>query len=156
MDAPYILREYLKGVENEYDYIIIDTPPSLNILLTNALTVADEVIIPLCADRYSMKGLNQLYQTISSAQKYTNPKLKIAGLLVVKFQARTNLATQFVSALEEIAEKMGTKVFKTKIRECVKVREAQALQKDLFKHAANSTVAEDYISFVNEYIGGKK
>lgn len=153
--APYVLRECLGRFGGRYDYIILDTPPSLNILLTNALTAADEIIIPLCADRYSMKGLHQLHQTILSAQRYTNADLTLAGMLVVRYQTRTNISAQFITALEEIAAKMGTKVFQTKIRESVKVREAQALQKDLFAHAGTSTTAEDYLAFVKEYLGGK-
>lgn len=153
--APYILKECIANFESRYDFIIIDTPPSLNILLTNALTVADEIIIPVCADRYSIKGLNQLYSTIESAQKYTNPNLKIDGILIIKFKARTNIAIQFVSALENISEKMNTKVYDAKIRESVKVGESQALRKSLYEHAANCTTAEDYIKFVDEYLGGK-
>ena len=152
VSAPYVLKECLSKFNARYDYIVIDTPPSLNILLTNALTAADEIIIPVCADRYSIKGLHQLHQTIESAQKYTNPNLKLSGILVVKFKARTNIATQFIVALEDIARKMRTKMFQTKIRESVKVSEAQALQKDLYAHAEHSTTAEDYIAFVNEYV----
>lgn len=154
--APYVLRECLARFAARYDYIILDTPPSLNILLTNALTAADEIIIPLCTDRYSMKGLRQLYETIMSAKRYTNPGLKLAGMLIVRYQARTNISAQFVAALEDIAAKMETKVFQTKIRESVKVREAQALQKDLYEHAGRSTTAEDYIAFVGEYMGGNE
>ena len=154
MAAPYVLKECLGGFRARYDYIILDTPPSLNILLTNALTAADEIIIPVCPDRYSIKGLYQLYQTIESAQQYTNPGLKIAGILIVKFQARTNIAMQFVTAIEEIAVSIHTKVFGTRIRESVKVREAQALQRDLHDYAGGSTTAEDYVAFVKEYLGG--
>ena len=152
--APYILRECLSNFEDRYDYILIDTPPSLNVLLTNALTATDEVIIPVCADRYSIKGLQQLYQTIQSAQKYTNPKLSVRGILIVKFQPRTNLAAQFLSVIEEVAAKMDTCVFETKIRESVKAREAQALQIDLFEYAGKCTTAEDYKALANEIFGG--
>ncbi len=155
VSAPYVLKECLTKFGTEkYDYVIIDTPPSLNILMTNALTAADEIIIPVCADRYSIKGLHQLYETINTARQYTNPNLQIAGILIVKFQAHTNIAGEFVEAIEALASIIGTKVYQTRIRESVKVREAQALQKDLYDHAKNSTTAVDYVAFVNEYIGG--
>lgn len=139
---------------NGYDYVIIDTAPAVNLILRNCLIAADEVIIPVTADRYGLQGLSQLSETIAAIKKRQNRNLKIAGLLLVKFNSRTNLSKEVKDSLTAIAEAMGTKLFETTIRESTKAKEAQALRTTLNKYAPNSTTAEDYKSFVDELIGG--
>lgn len=138
--------EELKG----YDYVVIDTAPTDNLLLKNCLNAADEVIIPVTPDRYGIQGLAELNKTIVSQQKRNNPKLKIAGLLLVKFKQRTTLAQDVKTALEKISEQMKTKVFKTTIRESVKAQQAQATRTTLIKFAPTSTTATDYKDLVKE------
>jgi chromosome partitioning protein len=112
----------LKG----YDYVIIDTAPSMNSLLFNCLIAADKVIVPVTADRYGLQGLSQLNQTIQAIKKRQNPRLTIAGMLLVKFNDRTKLSREVKTSLSDVALQMGTKVFNTTIRESTKAREAQA------------------------------
>ena len=150
--AAYKLREGLKEIAPQYDYIILDTPPALSILLTNALTAADRVVIPLTPDRYGLQGLMQLYDTIKDIRQYTNAKLKVDGLLLVKYSDRTNLAKGIASSLPEYARLFGTRIYNTKIRESVKVREAQVKQMSLFEWAPFCTTAEDYIMLVEELL----
>lgn len=142
--------ENLKG----YDYVIIDTAPAVNMILRNCLIAANEVVIPVTADRYGLQGLAQLTGTIKAIQKRQNKELEIAGLLLVKFNSRTNLSKEVKESLIYIAESMGTKPFETTIRESTKAKEAQALRTTLVKYAPNSTTAEDYSAFVDELIGG--
>lgn len=138
--------------ENKYDYVIIDTAPAINSLLHNVLIAADEVIIPLTADRYALQGLSQLNDSINAIKRRQNPKLKVAGLLLIKYTPRTLLAREVKDALHNIARQMNTKVFQTTIRESTKAREAQAMRTTLVKHAPQSTTEQDYEAFVNELL----
>lgn len=153
-DGNFRLVEALADIKKKYDYVVIDCAPSLDSILHNALIAANEVIIPVSADRYGLQGLSQLYETIEAIKKRQNKKLKIAGLLLVKYNGRTNLGKETRDSLIKIAKKMDTKLFKTTIRESTKTREAQALRRNLIDYAPKSTTAEDYFAFVKEYIGG--
>jgi chromosome partitioning protein len=147
----YRLQDALSELKG-YDFVIIDTAPSMNSLLYNCLIAADKVIVPITADRYGLQGLSQLYQTIQAIQKRQNPKLSIAGLLLVKFNERTNLSREVKDSLNTIAAQMKSKLFKTSIRESTKAKEAQALRQALIDYAPTSTTAIDYISFVDELL----
>ncbi len=148
----YGLREKLEPLAGDYDYIIIDTPPTLGVLLLNALTAANSLIIPITTDRYSLQGLSQLQDTLTAIRKYTNPALTVSGLLLTKYNGRTLLARDIVDDLPGIAEMLGTRVFDSKIRESIAVREAQARRLVLFDYAPESTTAQDYTAFVEEFI----
>ena len=150
-DGLFKLKDALESLTG-YDYVIIDTSPSRNMLVYNALVAADEIIIPLQADRYSIQGLSKLSETIQAIRKRQNPALKIAGLLLVMYSKRTNLAKTTVPTLENRAQKLGTKLFRTKIRACVKVSEAQSHRQTLFSYAPSCTSAKDYMDFVDELL----
>ncbi len=139
--------------ELKYDYVIVDTGPALNKLMRNALVSADEVIIPITTDRFSMQGLAQLYETIAAIKKRMNPNLKIAGLLLVRHNARTILSKEATETFKKHAKTMNTKVFDSFIRESTKAREAQAVREQLITYAPGSTTARDYWDFTKELIG---
>jgi chromosome partitioning protein len=151
----YILKEALTFVKDRYDFILIDTPPALGILTVNALTASHDLIIPSQADVYSLQGIGQLYETINAIRKYCNPSLAIAGILLVRFNARIILNREILAVMEQTARQLQTKVFAARIRECISVKEAQAKQTDLFSYAPDSTAAADYELFIREYLGGK-
>ena len=153
--ATFKLKKGLSEIRKQYDYIILDTPPALSILLTNALTAADKVIIPLTADLFGLQGLTQLHDTIAEVQEFTNPELKVDGLLLIKYKERTNLTKEIHASLPEYTKLLNTKVYETKIRESVATQEAQAARESLFAWAPASTTAEDYMSLLNEVTGGK-
>lgn len=148
----YILKKAVTPVMNEYDYIIIDTPPALGVLLINALTFADELIVPITADGYGLQGLRQLCDTIAATKEYTNPKLHVAGLLLAKFNNRTNLSKNVLDDMPKIAEKLETIIFKSTIRECTAVKESQTIKKCLYDYAPSCTSAKDYLKFIDEII----
>lgn len=148
----YILKKAIQPIINDYDYIIIDTPPSLDILLANALTASDQLIIPLDADRYSLIGLSQLKETIQLSQEYTNPNLKIAGLLLVKYDDRMILSKDILNDLPEICRLLDTSVFDTKIRQAVALKQAQGKQMSIFEYDSKSKVAKDYLDFTSELL----
>lgn len=151
VEGLYRLSDAINEVD-DYDYIVIDTAPSLSVVLYNSLIAADEVIIPVTADAYSIQGLRQLYDTIKAVQKRQNRNLKIAGLLLVKYAGRSNLERKVLDDLEQIASEMGTKLFETKIRECVKTKEAQEAKKLLNSYAPKCNTMVDYYAFADELL----
>ena len=151
---PNLLGDKLGPIKAGYDYILIDTPPSLGILTINALTAADSVIIPISADVLGLQGLSQLYDTIVEVQKHSNPKLYIEGILFTQYNARTLLTREFTKATKQAAKRMKTKVFDTTIRASVATREAQAHQTDVLSYSKISPTADDYNAVTIEIIKG--
>lgn len=152
VSAAYRLKKGLASIVPNYDYVILDTPPALSVLLTNALTAADTVIIPLTSDRYGLHGLVQLNDTIKDIKEFTNPGLNVAGLLLVKYRQKTTLAKAVDETLPEYAALFGTKVFESTIRESIDARKAQAVQSGLFEFAPYCTTARDYENFIKELL----
>ena len=148
----YRLREALEGLKKKYDYCIIDTPAALDILTLNALTAADSVIIPVQADIYSLQGIDQLQQTIATVKKYSNKDLTIKGILITRYNGRANIAQDMRENLQDMAKALKTRLYKTPIRECTAIKEAQAMQKDIFTYAPRSNAAADYIDFLKEFL----
>ncbi|MDC7293874.1 MULTISPECIES: ParA family protein [unclassified Butyrivibrio] len=145
----YRLKDALEGLD-DYKYIVIDTAPSLNIILYNCLIAADKVIIPVTADAYSMQGIQQLYDTIMAVKRRQNRDLSIAGLLLVRYSGRSNLERETRDNIEAVAKQMNTKLFKTVIRECVKTKEAQEQKKLLIDYAPKCNTCLDYVEFSKE------
>ena len=149
----YKLKEALQNIENSaYDYVIIDTPPALSILSINALACADTVVIPAQADIYSLQGITQINSTISTVRKYCNSRLTIDGIVLTRYNSRTTISNDLAEALTKTAEKLETKVYDTRIRECTAIKEAQALRKDIFLYAPKSNAADDYNKLTDEII----
>ncbi|MCR5403975.1 MAG: ParA family protein [Butyrivibrio sp.] len=151
LEGFYRLKDALDELDG-YEYVVIDTAPSLNIILYNCLIAADKVIIPVTADSYAVQGIQQLYDTIMSVKRRQNRELAIAGLLLVKYSGRSNLERESRENIEKIAEQMGTKLFNTVIRECVKTKEAQENKKLLIDYAPKCNTCLDYIEFTRELI----
>ena len=149
----YRLQEALQGVTG-YDDIIIDTCPSLGILTVNAFTASERVIIPVQAELLSLIGLQQLSETLEAIRTYCNPGLLIDGILVTRYQSRTRLSRDFMSALRQQAEALHTKVYAAAIRESVIVKEAQSMRRPVFEYDAKATVTQDYIQFIDEFEKG--
>lgn len=152
MSRETILREYLKTMQNKYDYCIIDCTPSLGMLTINALACADEVMIPVLAHYLSIKGLEQLLKTVSKIRKQMNPKLKIAGILLTMVDRRTTYSKDIISLLHKT---YGTSlnIYKNNIPLSVKASETSAVGSSIFKHAPNSEVASCYQLLVSEVMG---
>lgn len=150
----FMLSEILETVKENYDYAVIDTPPTLGILTVNALTASDVVVVPMTADVYSIQGLSQLESLIRNVRKYCNSNLQIAGLLLTKYNERQNASRAARDMIESAAEQIGAKVFDTYIRESVAVREAAMLQNDIFKEAPKANATIDYNGFIDELLRG--
>lgn len=148
----YMLSEALETVSGKYDFCIIDTPPTLGILTVNALTAADYVIVPMTADIYALQGLTQLNALIQNVRRYCNKGLKIAGILLTRYNDRQIISKTLKTNIGQAAERLSTEVFKTYIREGVAVRETQLLQSDLFTDAPKANVTQDYNNFIDELL----
>ena len=146
----FFLQAALQPIKNEYDLIVIDTPPTLSTLLVNALTAATEVIIPLNADILSLQGLYQLIETINQVQAYCNKDLKITGVLLTRHSDRTVLARDIKETIAAKCAEFNIPLLKTVIRDGVAIKEAQTTQESLFNYAPNSKPAQDYIALLKE------
>jgi len=147
------LKEGIDPVINRYDFVIIDTPPSLGILTINAFTLARHIIIPTQAGVYSIGGIVQLQKTIVNVRKYCNNKeLKVAGILITRYNPQSNLNKDLRELVEKIGQQLDAPIFKTTIRNSVKVEEAQANHQDILTYSPDSTVGQDYNAFIDEYL----
>ncbi len=148
------LKEALEPLEKEYEFVVLDTPPALGILTVNALTACSSVVIPAQADIYSLQGVERLAETIRLVRKYSNPHLRIEGVLLTRYSPRSVLGREAAELAGELAGRLGTKVFKAAIREAVAVKEAQISQKSLLEYAPKANVTGDYEAFLEELLSG--
>lgn len=151
--APYKLKNQIEPLRSIYDFIVIDTAPSLSILTINALTAANEVLIPATAEFFATTGLEQLADTINKVRKYGgNPGLKVDGILFTMHDPRTINGQAIKEATKAYAASIGTTVFDTYIRKSVAMGESQTNRIDIYTFSPKSTVARDYAAFVDEYL----
>ena len=148
----YRLKEALSSVQNNYDFIIIDTAPALGLLTINAFVASDYLLIPTLADIYSLSSIGQLYTTYQAVVRYCNNNLKIAGILLTRHNDRMILSRDIANMIQETSQEIGTKLFSQVIREGVAIREAQAVHQDIFAYAPKSNPAQDYKLFLNEFM----
>lgn len=148
-----LLREGLSDLleqERAYDYILIDCPPSLGILCLNALTTAKEVFIPIQMEFFALQGTGKLLEVVSLVRRRLNHTLKVSGIIPCMYNTRTNLSRE---VLEEVHRFFGERVFKTVIRENVRLAESPSYGKSIFEYAPQSYGAEDYSALAEEVIG---
>ena len=150
----YRLKEAIERLAGDYDYIVIDTPPALGVLTINALTACNSCIIPAQAEVHSLQGIGLLNEAIEAVKKYTNRDLEIAGILITRYNGRAILSRDMRDTLQEIAGQLGTRVFNTPIRECIAVKEAQALQRDIYTYSPKSNATQDYNELIEELLKG--
>lgn len=150
------LKEAIAAVSDNYDYIIVDTPPSLGVLTVNAFTAASDILIPTTAGIFATTGINQLNETVKSVQKYCNPNVKITGILFTRFNPKANISKQIKELTEQLSQYISAPIYKTYIRSAVAVEEAQANRVDIFDYAEKSTVSEDYKAFIEEFLKGEQ
>ena len=149
------LKNALEEAREQYDYLIIDTPPSLGLLTLNALTAADSYLVPIQCEYYALEGVSQLLNTINLVQKNLNPKLQMEGILMTMYDNRTNLSNQVV---DDVKEAFKDKVFKTIIPRNVRLSEAPSFGQAIIDYDRRSKGAETYLALAKEVMknGGKK
>lgn len=143
------LKRALEEVKAQYDYIIIDCPPSLGLLTINALTASDAVLIPVQCEYYALEGLTQLLNTVRIVQKHLNQDLKIEGVLLTMLDARTNLGLQVI---EEVKKYFHDKVYKTIIPRNVRLSEAPSHGEPIINYDSKSRGAEVYLDLAKEVV----
>ena len=143
------LREALREVVSEYDFIFIDCPPSLGLLTLNSLTASHSVLIPLQCEYYAMEGLTQLLKTIRLVKEHLNPDLQIEGILLTMYDVRNNLSQQVA---EEVKSHFGGKVFSTIIPRNIRLSEAPSYGKPVILYDARCKGAQSYIELAKEIL----
>ncbi|RLA06697.1 MAG: ParA family protein [Gammaproteobacteria bacterium] len=143
------LKMALKNIKKDFDYIIIDCPPSLNILTLNALVAAEEVIIPMQCEYYALEGLSSLLETIKDVRNSVNPDLEIAGIIRTMFDIRNNLSTE---VSDQLIEHFGKKVYNTIIPRNISIAEAPSYGKSILKYEPTSKGALAYMALAGEII----
>ena len=148
----FILKNVLQVIENDYDYIFIDSPPGLGFLTVNALSASQYVILPMLPDIFSLQGLVQVYETIEYVKKACNPDLEVAGILINKYNRLSKLHRESVGTAKMVAENFKIPIFKTYIRNSAALSEAQSLQCSIFEYAPKTAGVRDYLKLSNEIL----
>lgn len=143
----YKLREVLHAVENDYDFILIDCPPSLNLLTLNALTAATSLLVPIQCEYFALEGVTELFDTLARIRRVLNPGLTIEGLLLTMYDERTNLSSAVAADLRDF---YGQQVFETVIPRNVRLAEAPSHGKPIVVYDIRSRGAESYIQLAKE------
>ena len=154
-ERKFMLRNHLRRIDQRYDFIIIDTPPALNILTQNAYVASDALIIPMEAEVLSLVGITQLQETIEAVQDSYNPNLTVMGILLNKFNARLTLSKEILDLAEEVASQLNTKVFRTKIRRGVDVAMAPAHGQSVLTYAPKAKPTKDLQEMI-DLVGGNR
>ncbi len=149
----HILKGVLESVREDYEYIIIDCPPSLGLLTINSLTAADSVLIPVQCEYYALEGLGKLLNTINIVRSHLNPDLAIEGVLLTMYDTRLRLSKQVAA---EVRNYFGDKVFKTIISRNVRLSEAPSFGKPVILYDAMSVGCQNYIDLAQEVINDKE
>jgi chromosome partitioning protein len=149
LDSHYRLKDELQSVQDSYDYVIIDTPPTLGIITVNALVAATHVLVPIQASYFALEGTDDLLETIDKIKVRANPQLQILGALITMYDKRTLLAKDIY---EQIQRVFGVKVFETVITKSVRLEESPAYRESIFTFAPRSTGAFEYYRLSEEVL----
>ena len=158
IESESILQKALQEIEEQYDFCIIDTPPSLGWMTINALTASDYMIIPTFTEKFSIMGIKQLYDNYLTISNTVNTNLKLLGFLITRHKAKSTVARETKEILEDLAKDVGVPIFKAVIREQVAINEAQFAEVNIYDYLkkpakrVRGNVADDYNSFVDEVI----
>mgnify|MGYP001054064398 CR=1 FL=1 len=148
-DKEYILKNAVDYIRDDYDFIIIDCPPSLNMLTVNAMTTADTVLVPIQCEYYALEGLSQVLKTVNLVQKKLNPALEVEGVVFTMYDSRTNLSLEVV---ENVKEHLNENIYKTIIPRNVRLAEAPSYGMPINLYDSRSSGAESYRLLAAEVI----
>ncbi|MBR2131758.1 MAG: ParA family protein [Oscillospiraceae bacterium] len=151
----FLLEQHLKAVRDNYDYIIIDTPPALNILTINAYVCSNSLIVPMEAEILSLVGVTQLQETIETVRDSFNPNLKVLGILINKFTPRFVLSREVLDLADEIARQLDSHVFRAKVRRSVHVATAPAHGQSVITYAPDAKPALDLQRIIDVVAGDR-
>ncbi|MBP1548289.1 MAG: ParA family protein [Oscillospiraceae bacterium] len=149
-DREFVLKKALAQAEDQYDAVIIDTPPALSILTINAYTAADDLIIPMTPEVLSLQGIAQVKDTILAVKKFYNKKLCVRGILLTRYSSKYLLSEEVAEMAEIIADQLGTQIFSTRISSCIAAAEAPAHQQALVDYSPRCRAAKEYTRLARE------
>ncbi|MFH0952487.1 MAG: AAA family ATPase [Patescibacteria group bacterium] len=152
MDREYLLRKVIDKIRDQYDYILIDCPPTLGVLTVNSLVAADELLIPVQSEYFSLNGLRQLQETIKLVQENLHKDLKVMGVVLTMFDQRYRLSTR---VLEDLYEHFPDRIFRSSIPRNIRLAEAPERGKTIFEHDPRSPGAKAYRNLVKEILTGE-
>jgi chromosome partitioning protein len=148
-DAPFRLKDRLDAIIKAYDYVIIDTPPTLGLITVNALVASDYLIVPIQPSYFALEGTDDLLETVEKVRARPNPNLQVLGVLITLLDKRTTLAKDIQDQIRSV---FGDKVFRTVISKSVRLEESPAYKECIFTFAPSSTGASEYSSLCEEVI----
>lgn len=146
-EKEYIIRNAIANIKEDYDYIVIDCPPSLSMLTINAMTTADSVLVPIQCEYYALEGLSQLIHTVELVRDRLNPQLTIEGVVFTMYDARTNLSLQVV---ENVKDNLDQTIYKTIIPRNIRLAEAPSYGMPINKYDQKSAGADSYMRLADE------
>jgi chromosome partitioning protein len=149
LDAHFKLKDVLDPIRKKYDFIIIDTPPTLGLITINAMVAASHILIPIQSSYLSMEGTDDLLDTVEKIRKLVNPRLEILGIVITLHDKRTNIGKDVVKRIKEV---FGNKVFRTMISKSVKLEESPAYKESIFTYAPFSVGSMQYKKLAEEVI----
>ncbi|MCZ6725771.1 MAG: ParA family protein [Acidobacteria bacterium] len=149
-DSYYRLQDSVEPIRNDYDYIIIDTPPTLGLITVNALVAATHILIPIQASYFALEGTDDLLETVDKVKARANPELQILGAVLTLFDRRTLLSRDI---REQVREVFGDKLFETAISKSVRLEESPAYRESIFSFAPKSSGAFEYYKLSEEILG---
>ena len=149
IDGHFRLKDNIENIKKKYDYIVIDTPPTLGLITLNALVASSHILIPIQSSYLCLEGTDDLLETIDKVRKIANPKLQVIGVLVTLHDRRTNISKDAVSRIKKV---FGRKIFRTMITKSVKLEESPAYKESIFTYAPRSTGALQYKKLIEEII----
>jgi chromosome partitioning protein len=145
----YLLKECIDKIKDQYDYILIDCPPSLGIFSINSLVAADFFIVPMQTENFAFIGLDKILQVAEKVKKRLNPSLELAGIVLIRYTSRIKFSQAVVSNIEANSQ-IGKKIFHTKVRQDINLMESSAFSQSIFEYAPKSRGAEDFSHLAKE------
>ena len=149
---PEEFRKILKTAGKKWDYCIIDNPPELSAITAASIYASDFIIMPAQAERFSIKAISQLFNTINTIRDTAGHAGRVLGVLITRYDRRTIISRQALQFIRETAQAAGTDLFSTQIRECTAIKEAQVEEKDIYSYAPKSNAAADYRAVTSEML----
>lgn len=146
----FLLRDRLARIAGDYDYIIIDTPPALGVLTVNAYVAAQGLIVPMAPEILSLLGISQLRDTVDTVRRYYNPDLEVMGILLNRYNPRLLLNREVEDMVQEVAHKLDTIVFRSKIHASVAIAESPAYSESVLTYSPDSKAAQDFTELLDE------